>query len=114
MTDKISQLPWAVVRGNLIIPASHVGRRIGCSTSKTEHISDFAHVITHVSDDTIRFATDEIRANAAFIVKAVNHHDQLVQAVKDLLKYAGIIEERCDSVATDAARAALAAVEAQP
>ncbi len=38
-------------------------------------------------------------------------NEMLVAALEEMMEYAGIIEERCDSVATDKARAALAAVK---
>ena len=37
--------------------------------------------------------------------------DALLEALKELMEYAGIIEERCDTVATNKARAAIKAVE---
>lgn len=55
----------------------------------------------------------ERKANAAFIVRAVNSHQQLVEAIKGLMEYASLIEERFDSVATNEARAALAAAGAK-
>lgn len=36
---------------------------------------------------------------------------KLLSALKEMMEYAGIIEERCDSVATNRARAAIAEAE---
>lgn len=36
-----------------------------------------------------------------------------LEALKEMLEYAGIIEERCDAVATDKARKAISALEAE-
>ena len=41
------------------------------------------------------------------IKQLTRQRDLAVEALKEMLEYAGIIEERCDSIATDKARAAI-------
>lgn len=41
------------------------------------------------------------------IATLTRQRDLAVEALKEILEYAGIIEERCDSIATDKARAAI-------
>ena len=48
-------------------------------------------------------------SDAALIAAAPD----LYEALKEMLEYAGIIEERCDSVATNKARAAIAKAEGE-
>lgn len=97
---KHTPTPWRVVNGN--------------------RIKDELMPFDRDERDTILITTvsghgdcESDKANAAFIVKAVNSHYQLVAALQEMMQYAGIIEERCDSVATDAARKALDAVGAE-
>lgn len=51
---------------------------------------------------------DDAADNAAHIVRCVNSHAELLAALQEMMEYAGIIEERCDSIATNKARAAIA------
>lgn len=43
--------------------------------------------------------------------RAEAQRDALLAALKELMEYAGIIEDRCDAVATNKARAAIAKAE---
>jgi hypothetical protein len=54
---------------------------------------------------------EEGEANAAFIVKAVNNHDALVEALRDMLRVFGETQLPSTLVVTAQARAALKALE---
>ena len=83
---KHTATPWASWNDHVIIPADHMGRKIGGSTNKKENREDFAHEICRIGRNSNHFSADEASANCEFIVRVVNSHDQLVDALKALIK----------------------------
>lgn len=75
--------PWMHLDGRWIIPVSQQDRKIGGSTNKSEDRENYAAEICFMRDNETRFKKGEVRANAEFIVRACNSHDQLVAALKD-------------------------------
>lgn len=93
MTDKISPLPWAV-------------DELGAVKSEGQPVvaDGFALPVDR--------RNEKARANTAFIVRACNSHDQLVEALR--IAYTMICEEVADGKFTEQAalcREALAAAE---
>lgn len=80
--NKHTSTPWSSWNDHVIIPAAHAGRKIGGSTNNKEDREDFAHEICRISRNSNHYTADEASANAAFIVKACNSHDALVEALK--------------------------------
>jgi hypothetical protein len=118
MSDtKHTPTPWIAEGSYWIMPAAHRDMPIGASTNAQEHVSKFAHVIAKVEQDTKRFTNEQVEANADFIVRAVNSHEQLVAVLREA---EGVIAEVCvdqhpDNVCCHVlrqVRAALAEVEA--
>lgn len=79
---KHTATPWMEVRGRWVIPAAHAERKIGGSTDKAKDRDYYAACICITGDNPNRFAEGEPEANAAFIVRACNSHDKLVEALK--------------------------------
>jgi hypothetical protein len=119
---KHTPLPWIAVGSYWIIPATHQERAIGGSTNAKDHVEKFAHVIATVEQDEKRFTHEQVEANAAFIVRAVNSHEQLVTALHQILDTKPAYGMNPNAVVGsphaigwnvhDIARAALAAAEA--
>ena len=64
-------------------------------------------------NESIAFAAKSYLNLQEQIIELTRQRDLAVEALKEMLEYAGIIEERCDSIATDKARAAIKESEAK-
>ena len=107
---KHTPTPWSEVWAQYIIPANHQDRKIGGSTNSKQDREEFAHVICKMERNRNHFTADEATANAEFIVRACNSHNQLVESVKALLGCMSLAGWEDDYVAVQA-RAALASAE---
>lgn len=104
--------PWAAEEGTIhhightVITAAHAGMTSNTPLAKVSHLGD----------------EESARADAAFIVRAVNSHDQLVEALEKIMGIAGccvsqripsddkIIADHIEEI-YDNARAALSAAK---
>lgn len=77
MTNKHTPLPWAFSRSGYRDNCFYLHQADGAP--HTVYSSDIAD-ISGCADDPAEVS----EANAAFIVKAVNHHEELVEMVKEL------------------------------
>ena len=58
--------------------------------------------------NSLTIGAAEAAAELRRLHEVEKQRDELLEALEGLLEYSGIIEERCDSVSTDKARAAIA------
>ena len=86
--------PWEMRRDGFVYSVA-TGERV-CSPHST--LPDSRKVSEQLKD---------LKRNARLIAAA----PVMLEALKELMEYAGIIEERCDAVATNKARAAIAKAE---
>ena len=71
--------------------------------------SSFEQSVTDPENQPSQYGT----VTLAMYELVCKQRDLAVEALKEMLEYAGIIEERCDSIATDKARAAIKESEAK-
>lgn len=68
----------------------------------------------HAENEAIRNVANRgghIAVAMSRIADLESQRDVLLEALKEMLEYSGLIEERCDTVTTNKARAAIKAVE---
>lgn len=81
--------PWAVFPGfgsEYVVPASHLGRSMGGASDPDQDARRYAHPICRMPRPGSRYAQATIEANAALIVRAVNVHEDLTDALAALLE----------------------------
>lgn len=116
---KHSPLPWAILKAwpNRIVAQDDADKSIGWHNDDEEDQRRFATVLVE-SDDSVsprawrRIPRSVAVANAALIVRAVNHHDELVALLERVAEWnapSGFSD--CDRAIADA-RALLAKVKA--
>ncbi len=100
MSKKHTDLPLTVGAAQ---KGNQIHRLYFCPVYSASHTfaSGFGHTI------------DEATVNAEFIVRAVNNHEQLVEALEAMLEFEGIIEERSGDYEIGLAKQALKAARGE-
>ena len=93
--------PWSIFD-------QHDATRINIRGPNEEFVADCADgFYSDETDDWVM--ADESLPNAAFIVRACNNHDALLEALKQAVEWDGCDSEGVDAVWLEQARAAIAA-----
>ena len=100
MTDH-TQTPWAQVHGfpEYITVEADKDKKVGAHVDIVQHREIFARQIAWLGpDERHGITSDEGKANAAFVVRAANSHDALVEAL-EAVKHLAKIHRAPDYVA---------------
>jgi hypothetical protein len=84
MNQKITPLPWEVSRGNITLRATIQTANYVHQAQGTRYKLQVASVTAETGRPQY---VDEMHANAEFIARACNTHDELVTALEGLLNY---------------------------
>jgi hypothetical protein len=115
--------PWAVHQQwrDRVIPASDLGKRIGGSSDEDHDRAAYALVLARTTGEreftkfAHRATKAEGEANAALIVRAVNSHDDLVEALHNMVALAAPhFSDAPQMLALSEARVALAKARGEP
>jgi hypothetical protein len=117
---KHTPTPWAVKEGwpLVIIPLSEAHKPLGTSSNEKRDREDFAHPIVSAEHNPFlsfahRTSRGEAIANAEFIVRACNLHDELVTVLQLIMRDLPTRRDWLDPVVEEMARAAIKKAEGQ-